>query len=207
MAGKRKYQEPSPHVAATIRAYGARLLSILEAEPALEHGARNELAPRALPISAEATEVWRAFYNHIEEQSGEGNALAPIGDFAAKAAEHAARIAGAITIVEDLHAKEIGLAAMKGAVKLAEWHVGEALRLKAVGRTDPKLFRAAKLLEWLQSQPNGEAGISKILTGGPNAMRTKDAADEALKILAEHGWTIDVSNRPRVIRAVGEANR
>src|ERR1700730_10959384 len=79
---------------------------------------------------------------------------------------------------------------MKGAVGVAEWYVCEALRLKQAGRTDPKLLRAAKLLEWLQGQPGGMAGISAILTHGPNALRTKAVAEEALAILAAHGWTV-----------------
>jgi hypothetical protein len=202
LAGSRAYREPCPQAAATIKAYGARLLSILEAEPALEPGTRNELAPRALPISASATEIWR-----IEGQCGAGNGLEAIGDFAAKAAEHAARIAGVLTIVEDLHAREIGLDAMEGAVALVDWYVCEALRLKQAGRTDPKLLRAAKLLEWLQGQSGGMAGISAILTHGPNALRTKAAAEEALAVLAAHGWTVEVSQRPRVIKVVREARQ
>jgi hypothetical protein len=202
LAGSRVYREPCPQAAATIKAYGARLLSILEAKPALEPGTRNELAPRALPISASATGIWRQFYDHIEGQCGAGNGLEAIGDLAAKAAEHAARIAGVITIVEDLHAREIGLPAMQGAVTLADWYVGEAFRLKQAGRTDPKLLRAAKLLEWLQSQPDGKASFRGIIQFGPNAMRTKASIEEALAILAGHGWITEVSTRPRTIKAV-----
>jgi hypothetical protein len=205
LAGSRVYREPCPEAAATIKAYGARLLSILEAKPALEPGTRNELAPRALPISASATGIWRQFYDHIEGQCGAGNGLEAIGDFAAKAAEHAARIAGVLTIVEDLHAREIGLSRMQGAVVLADWYVCEALRLKQAGRTDPKLLRAAKLLEWLQGQPGRTASFREMLQFGPNATRTKILAEEALSILKAHGWTFEVSNRPRVIGIVAEA--
>jgi uncharacterized protein DUF3987 len=148
---------PSPLVsreAARIKSHARRPRPrsepLLETEPALEPGTGNELTPRALPISAAAAGIMREFYDHIESQCGSGNSLASIGDFAAKAAEHAARIAGVITIVEDLHAKEIGLEAMQGAIDLVDWYVREADRLKAAGRTDPKLLRAAKLLEWLQ---------------------------------------------------------
>jgi hypothetical protein len=207
LAGSRAYQEPCPEVAATIKAYGARILALLEAELALEPGTRNELAPKALPISADATEIWREFYNHIEGQCGAGNELDGIGDFAAKAAENAARIAGVVTIVEDLYAREIGLSAMQGAVVLADWYVSEALRHKQAGRTNPKLLRAAKLLEWLRGQPGGKASISAILTHGPNALRTKAPAEEALAILAVHGWTVEVSQRPRIVKTVGEVSR
>jgi hypothetical protein len=84
---------------------------------------------------------------------------------------------------------------MQAAVTLADWYVSEALRLKQAGRTE------------LQSQPDGKASISTILTHGPNAMRTKDAVEEALKILAAHGWTLEVSQRPRIIKTVGEVSR
>lgn len=207
LAGRRAYQEPCQKVAAAINAYGARILSLLEAKPTLEPGTRNELAPRALLISASADGIWRQFYNHIEEQCGVGNELEGIGDFAAKAAEHAARIAGVLTIVEDLHEREIGFLAMQGAVELADWYVGEALRLQQAGRTDAKLLRADKLLEWFQGQPAGMASISAILTHGPHSLRTKAAAEEALAILAGHGRTVEVSQRPRIIKLVEEVSR
>ena len=92
--------------------YGARVLSILEAELALAPGKRSELDPRVLPIASEAAIIWRDFHDHVETQCGADSPLALVRDFAAKAAEHAARIAGVLTIVEDLHAREIGRDAM-----------------------------------------------------------------------------------------------
>ena len=200
MAGTGLYKATHPNDMAAINAYGARLLSILEADPTLEPGTRNELTPRALTLSADAEAPWRAFYDHVEGQCGAGNPLTSIGDFAAKAAEHVARIAGVITIVEDLHAKEIGKEAMCGAIALVDWYVNEACRLQQAGRTDPSLLRAAALLEWLQVQPKDEIGFREILRLGPNAMRTKDVVEEALSILASHGWIVEISKRPRVIR-------
>jgi hypothetical protein len=202
MAGTRLYKSQHPKDEATIKAYGARLLSILETDPALEPGKRNELMPMALAMSAGASDLWQTFYDHIESQCGPGNPLASIGDFAAKAAEHAARIAGVVTIIEDLHAREIGKEAMRGAIELADWYVTEASRLQQAGRTDPRLLRAAKMLEWLKAQSNGEVAFRVILQSGPNALRTKKAADEALKVLIEHGWAVEVSSRPRVLRVV-----
>jgi Protein of unknown function (DUF3987)/Toprim domain len=208
MAGTRLYKENDPNDVAAIKAYGARLLSILEADLPLEPGKRNELTPRALPISAGATAPWRTFYNHIEIQCGVGNPLASISDFAAKAAEHAARIAGVITIIEDLHAKEIGEKTMCGAIALVDWYVNEACRLQQAGRTDPGLRRAATLLEWLQAQPKSEICFREILRLGPNPTRTKDAAEEALLVLTSHGWISEILKRPRVIRVVcGDAGQ
>jgi hypothetical protein len=41
----------------------------------------------------------------------------------------------------------------------------------------------------------------------PNALQTKAAAEEALAILAAQGWTVEVSQRPRIIKTVGEVSR
>jgi hypothetical protein len=203
MAGSRLYRDTDPDDTAAVNSYGARLLSILEAAPAISLGTRNELDPPARPIAPDAAMVWRAFYDHIETQSGLGSDLAPIQDFAAKAAEHAARIAGVMTIIEDLYAQKIGVETMRDAVTLVDWYVNEALRLQQVGKIDPRLRRAAMLLEWLQSQPNAEASISRILTYGPSSMRTKTAVEEALAILASHGRITQVSDRPRVVKVIG----
>jgi hypothetical protein len=203
MAGGRFYKDTNPGDAATIRAYGARLLSILEKPPALAEGKRNELDPPALVMSAEAKSLWIAFHDHLEKQSRDQ--LEPIKDFAAKAPEHAARIAGVITIIEDIHAREIGEKIMAGAVILADWYVNEALRLSQAGMTDPRLRHAAALLEWIQAQPNMEIAFREILRLGPNRTRTKAEADEALAILAAHNWITEVSARPRVIQAKAPA--
>ena len=201
LAGTRTYRAPDPKDEAAIRAYGARILSLLETPPALEPGTRNELLPPALPISGDATIAWVDFYNRVEERCAPNADLSGIGDFAAKAAEHAARIAGVITMVENIYSTEIGEEAMTGALKIANWHISEAFRLKEAGRTDPRLLRAKALLKWIQGQPSGQVQFSYLMQFGPNAMRTKAAADEAVNILKDHKWVAEISERPRTIKA------
>jgi hypothetical protein len=180
-AGARLYREPDAKDDAAIRAYGARLLSILETSPPVEPGTRNVLAPRELPFSADAKAAWIMFHDHVESQCSEGGELADIRDFAAKSAEHAARIAGVLTLVEDLKANEIGLEAMACAIPLADWYVSEARRLQQAGRADLRLLRAKALLDWLQSRPGCQATVREIMQFGPNATRDKAAAEEALE--------------------------
>jgi hypothetical protein len=205
LAGSRMYREASPEEDAAIRAFGARVLSILETSPMMAEGKRNELEPRALPLSAEARQEWLTFHDHVEGQVGPDGPLRPIRDFAAKAAEHAARIAGVLTLVEDLRATEIGQPAMVSAVALVDWYLTEALRLNAAGRTDPAILQAKALLEWMQDRvgDGGEVFFRDVLRLGPSATRRLDAAEAALKVLARHGWTEEVSSRPRVIRVWG----
>jgi Protein of unknown function (DUF3987) len=144
------------------------------------------------------------FLYHIESQCGPGRDLQPIQDFAAKSAEHAARIAGVLTIVEDHQATEIGAAAMHAALTLADWYVAEAVRLQRAARTDPHLRVAQQLLEWLRERSEEVIDFRAILQRGPTPVRTKDKAEKALEVLKEHGWVVDISLRPRRFRLLRE---
>ena len=200
IAGERLYRDVAPEDNAAIKAYGARLLSILEAPLPLQYGKANELAPRTLRLSAEAESAWRKFHDHVEIQCGTGGELRLIQDFAAKAAEHVARIAGVLTILEDIRASEIGLEAMRCAIALVDWYIAEALRLQGAARTDPRLMRAHQLLQWMQQQSDPLIPFRDILRLGPSATRTKSAAEEALRILAEHGWVAEEKGRSHRVR-------
>jgi len=153
-----------------------------------------------MPLSAEATGLWRTFFDHVEGQCGPDGDLRPIGDFAAKAAEHAARIAGVLAIVKDATTAEIGVEEMKGGIVLADWYVAETLRLHAAGRTDPKLKVAQRLLDWLHARNEEEISFRDIIKFGPGSVCTKAEADAALTILVQHGWVTEVSSRPRLLR-------
>lgn len=205
IAGTRLYRDTRPEDEAAIRAYGARILSVLESRWPLAENSRNELEPRVLTMTPEAAAMWRAFYDHIERQCGPGNDLRPIQDFAAKIAEHAARIAGVLTIIDEHHASEISAHAMQSALALADWYVNEALRLQQAARTDPKLVVAQQLLEWLRERRQDVIGFREIVQFGPASARTKSGADEALAVLAAHGWVSEVSARPRKFQIVKEA--
>ena len=197
LAGTRLYRETDPSDEADISAYAARILSILSAPWPLTDN-RNELSPPALSLTNDAAEMWRAFYDRVERMSGIDNKLWVIGDFAAKAAEHAARIAGVLTVVADERATKISADAMSDGIVLMEWYINEALRLQQIARTDPRLIRANRLLQWLQKR-GPVVRVREILQFGPAPERSKKALDETLEILKLHGWVRDVSERPHRI--------
>jgi hypothetical protein len=202
IAGTRLYRDPHPHDDAAINAYGARILSILEAPAPMADGEINELAPRELPMSEDATATWKRFFNQVELRSGNSGDLEPIRDFASKVAEHAARIAGVLTITNDLHAEEVGLVAMENAVALAGWYLGEAKRLQSAAQLDPKLLRAEALLEWLKGRGRVDCTMREIMKIGPNQTRTLAVANEALSVLIEHNSIVETTKRPRAFRLV-----
>jgi hypothetical protein len=191
MAGQRFYKAAEEHDSSSIRAYSHIVGQLLQQPWPLADGKRNELLPRVLRISSDAQEVWRQFYDDIEGRSGPGSELVAVREFAGKAAEHAARIAGVLSIVGDPGAQEIGAATMEHATALVDWYVGEAQRLAAAALTDPKIARAQRLLEWTRGRPDIPAdgvSIRWIARNAPTELRTKDAAEGAVAILASHGW-------------------
>jgi hypothetical protein len=137
------------------------------------------------------------FSDLIELQSGPDSELAPIRDFAAKAAEHAARIAGVLSTVRDPQTREINVEAMSCGITLAEWYVIEARRLHGAARMDPKLVRAQRLLGWLRRQAEAVVAFRDILRCGPIELRAKEPAEAALRTLVDHGLIVEVGARPR----------
>ena len=107
-----------------------------------------------------------------------------------------------LTLVADLNADEIGVDEMGNAAELVSWYLDEALRLQAAGRTNPALLQAKALLDWLRGHADdrGEVSFSDALQRGPGVLRTKAPLEAAFKVLADHGWTGEVSARPRRIR-------
>ncbi len=97
-----------------------------------------------------------------QTQSGPDGELALVFDFASKIGEHAIRIAGVPTLYERLGAEEIDRPAMANAITLAQWYLGEALRLQAAALADPKLLAAGELLGWLQGRDEAECNVHTI---------------------------------------------
>jgi Protein of unknown function (DUF3987) len=205
LAGQRFFQSPSNHDDSAIRAYSTTIGRLLERPWPLADGRRNELAPPILRMSAAAQEAWTEFYNGIEARSGPGRELAAIRDVAGKAGEHAARIAGVLSIVADPAAHEISGEIMRDAVALADWYVTEALRLAAAALTDPRIARAQRLFDWLRSRediPPEGFSVRYVTRFAPTDLRSKEAAESAIRVLVEHGQIIEASPKPRRWRLV-----
>jgi hypothetical protein len=162
---------------------------------------RNELDPRILEMDLEAKAVWIKFHDHIEKQNGAGGALGCIQDFASKTAEHAARIAGVLTIYENIDARVINVEAMVNGIALAEWYLTEAARLQAAARTDPRLLTADRLLHWMKSR-GGNVEFRDILRHGPTETRHKKEADDAVSILLNHYHILETRRRPRAFQVI-----
>jgi hypothetical protein len=203
--GTRKYCAVDPHKLPGIRAYHRRLAEILERPYPLVPETRNELDPPCLIMSSEAKALWVRFHDEVEVSQGEGTLatlatlatrppeskkldLSPIKAFASKAAEHAARLAAVLQLVQDLDSRQIDGHHMALGIKLAQYYIFEALRLHHAGVSHPDLAAAETLLAWLRKRPTPLVSLPDIYQLGPNSIRDQATAKRLVKILVEHGW-------------------
>lgn len=151
LAGYRLYRHVDPHQNPAVLAYNERIRLLLETPPNYwPSGDGYELKPRDLALDREATALWIAFHDQIEAQQANGNELDGARPFASKAAEHAARIAGVMTLVANRDAHTIGSEAMDDAICLTAFYLAEHLRLTGSGRQQRQENDLRELAEWMQ---------------------------------------------------------
>jgi len=187
--GGRPYRSGDVTEAPAYQRYAQRLTGILDTDLPIREGTRNTLDPRLFTLDPEAKREYIGFHDHIERMCAGGRELESVRGFAAKAPEHALRIAGVLELVGDLNAPVISLANMAAGIELAQFYIGEALRLKDVAEADPDLTLAERVLAWARaSATDGRFATTTLYQRGPRGVRDKAGAERVLKILAGHGW-------------------
>jgi hypothetical protein len=185
--GYQPYQEADVYQQAAMKRYFARLLDILEAPLPLVEGTRNELAPRRIALAPDAKRLWIQFHDHLQTLMRPEHPLAAIQGLAAKAAEHAARLAGILTLVENLEAGVINKVHIEAGIDLVQFYLNEALRLFNSSAINPDLLLAEKLLAWARTRGR-PLYLRAVYREGPNAIRDKATAHRIVSILENHGW-------------------
>jgi hypothetical protein len=178
-----------PEVGQMLAEYKERLGTIVRTRLPINPDRNNALERRELLFSAEAEQLFWAFYNHIEQQQGRGAALAGIRGFAGKAAENACRLAGVIHVFQHgLRAAAIGPEIMKAGIDLMNFYIGEALRLADHSVVEPVVLQAEELSEWLRKQQRREISMSQIQQGAPRSIRklNVDRVREICAVLAKN---------------------
>ena len=187
--GTRFQREADPADQRAVAAFAAHLGDILATDAPLREDTRNELEPRFLPLAPDARAVLSAFADALERAQGQGGELVTVTPFASKAAEHAARIAGVVTLFSDLGADAVTGETMRDAVALAQHYVGEAKRLTDAAVIPPAIADAEALRLWLvETWPGAVVSRPDILQRGPNKLRNAKAAGAAMAELVKMGW-------------------
>lgn len=141
-----------------------------------------------LRLAEEARVQYVTCYNDIESQMGPGAAFAGIKPFASKLLEHATRIAGVITLIENPNSAIITAGTFADAIVLARYYAGEAGRVADSGMISPKLRQAEALRRWLQARPDTMVSTRQICQFGPGTLRSAEKVRPLMTILAENGW-------------------
>jgi hypothetical protein len=165
-----------------------------------------------------ASEVLERIGSHFSAQLSAQSGVAAIwGRCAvwATSSEHAARLAGVLTLFADPDAAEISGEAIGSAIVLAPQHYAtEAVRLADAAQISADALIADKVRLWLMhnwSEPL--ASLPDIYQHGPNVVREKAKAEKVVRMLEEHGHlhriaggaTIRGTKRRDVWRIVGKA--
>ena len=202
LIGKRMHKTPPPEAGEVLRQYKSRMLDIMQAPYPLVPDTRNELAPREVPFSAEATTLFWQFADEVEQQMAPGGDYDSIRPFAAKLPEHAARLGATIAAHRDLNFTELSREDLMRGIQIAAYYATEAKRISGAGAASSELLPAQKLppaqelLDWLQHNWTKDTVSARdIYTFGPRSIRDRQSATDLAGILVKHGWLIPIKTR------------
>lgn len=199
LAGTRLHRDPSPEAQAAIRKFSRQLADILDHPLPTNLEKPGELTPRELPLTDDARAMMFGFADEIERQVGDGGALAPVKGLAGKMIEHAARIAAVLGLFENLNLQHIDKPLMARGIKLAQWYLGEALRLTEAEAFPPELVNAERALEWLRANYEGQPfSLPCLYMKGPRPVRHKESAAKVVSVLLDHHWIEKVEGPHRI---------
>jgi len=195
---------------AVLLEFSERLKAILETTMPTEKDGQ-QLKPRALPLSDGARMLLVQFSDEIEAQQAPSRDLAHVTAYASKAAEHAARIAGVLTLWTDLDTPEISSETIAQGIALARYYLCEAQRLVDASAVTAETEQAEFLRHWLietwpaQARRNGRDPATVLPTDamrlGPNSLREAKTVKALMAVLADSGWLVRLADGAVVDRA------
>lgn len=187
-AGTRPYRSENLRDDASLNRYAARMAELLALALPLAGDSRNELAPRALPLSPDAFTAWRGLHDAVETGMAIGGRFANVKPWASKTPEQCLRIAGVLTVLENPNAQSIDAATLERAADLALWHLHEAVRLAGTAELSPEVRDAEALLTWCHSTERRLLHSGDALRLGPARIRESATFRHAMSELERAGW-------------------
>ncbi len=189
-AGTRRYVVEDPAQDPAVTRYWKTLATLLTRPYPLRPETRNELQPRCIPLASAAKAAWIQYADTIETQLGDGGVLEPVRGLANKAAEHAARLAGVLAVIENPDCAEISLVQVRAGIGLMDYYLTEALRVQSVGIGDPVLRLAEQVLTWMHDAGHTHVYPAVVYQRGPYSVRDAETARRVLAILEKHRWLV-----------------
>lgn len=187
---------------ADVAAFNRRISIILETPKPLAEHSKQVLEPRELALSPAARELLGQYHDSVERLQAKGGDLEMVRPFASKSAEQAARIAGVLTLWDNLEACEVSETVMSDAIMLAQYYLSEAKRMADLAVVSEDTAKAERLRQWLLE---GWPGVAEndnrtpdcitprdVAQFGPGSVRETKDAKRFLGILEKHGWVVEL---------------
>ncbi len=181
--------------------YNWTLFKIFDCPMPMKLKKLQELEPLKLHFSEEAKEDWSMFHDVVEIEMNEGGKYHSIKGFGRKMPEHAARIAGVMTLIENFNAYKMNpesvLVESKTFMDSTVIATYFAEHLKAMiteGEDNVDLDNAIKLEAWLNKNIEGQYVSARMIERlGPGCFRGKGNPNEiqreaAIAILQNNGY-------------------
>ena len=199
LAGTRKHDpsRPAPQDDPRIRRYWHAIGQLLE-RPATEDQEIGGLDPPCLALSPEARCLLVSAYDALEIAQGHNGELEPVREWASKAAEHACRIAGVLTLANDPTAIAVGAETMRGALELMRHYLEEYMRLVGSAGVSEDIRYAEVLRGWLRSKGLRSLTPRHVMRFGPNSIRSADIARRSIT----HPSNAETASTPTMIIAI-----
>ncbi len=198
--GYRVYQDIDIDRVPAVRAYYQKINDFFCKPLPYKDEKAGVLSPRLIRFDYHAHGKWVQFLNEIEVVARQDNELANARSFACKAAEHAARLAGVLTLYANPETGMIEENAVEQGIVLAKFYLKEMNRLMdyGPGQDEIDLNLAEKCLKWIKNlpsdiYPNGIFATCDLYQRGPYLIQTAAQARQYLEQLAQHGWIKRVS--------------
>jgi hypothetical protein len=137
--------------------------------------------------------MWIGFADRIEALLTPDGDLRDVTGLANKLPQHAARIAGVLTLACDIDAAEVGESDMAAGIGIAQYYAREALRLQGGARTPEDLRLAQKALDWLACGWKEPAiSLPDLYQKGPLEIRNAKTAKSVAATLQDHAWLVPI---------------
>lgn len=183
--GTRFYKEINLGEDEALKNYYSKAKALLNFKLPME-SQDKKLTPRDIFLSDGSKELWKLFYNQLEEGQQDDGIYSSVRDFASKAAEHSLRVAAVVKLFEDPNSVEIDVDTISSAIYIVKYYLNERLRFANYINVDTDLLKAQGLLDWLKRKQKSIFPISEVLKSGPGFARKKKEAVKFLKILQDY---------------------
>lgn len=193
--GTRLYRRPDPASDATAEAFARRCYEVLTCIKLRKASLPTQTDPfkpafSVLPLLEDARDVLIGLHDEIEVGLAPRGPFSRIRAFASRVVENATRLAGIITLFDDLEATAVSRVAAESGAQLARFYIDEFSYLYELGQTSKDHSAAGQLGAWLAKQygPGGVGHDKDVSQFGPAAFRKAGDRRPALDLLAAHGW-------------------